>query len=149
MIASIISLFSKKENPLKDKWSFFVIPISVLMVTSSLYQTFSQINKELIEWNISLTWIGLLNWIPHIILFVGCQKYIITSIDRKRCVIALILGSIPILFSCFSQSFLNWHGPFRTLFGLIVWYQKPLDGFTGITGLFSNPNYLGAWLNII
>ena len=96
-----------------------------------------------------MTFVGLLNWIPHIILFVGCQKYIITSIDRKRCVIALILGYIPIIFSCFSQSFLNWHGPFRTLFGLIVWYQKPLDGFTGITGLFSNPNYLGAWLNII
>lgn len=37
----------------------------------------------------------------------------------------------------------------QTLFGLIVWYQRPIDGLTGITGLFSNPNYLAAWLNII
>ena len=44
---------------------------------------------------------------------------------------------------------LDWHGPISTLFGLIVWYQRPIDGIIGITGLFSNPNYLGSWLNII
>ena len=37
----------------------------------------------------------------------------------------------------------------ETFFGLIIWYQRPIDGLTSITGLFSNPNYLGAWLNII
>ena len=37
----------------------------------------------------------------------------------------------------------------KHLFGLIIWYQRPLDGITGVTGLFSNPNYLSAWLIII
>ena len=30
---------------------------------------------------------------------------------------------------------------------MIVWYQRPIHN--GITGLFSNPNYLAAWLHII
>ncbi len=96
-----------------------------------------------------LIFIDLLNWIPLILLFIASQKYLISSIDRKNSIIALILGSLPVIFSCFSQSLLKWNGPFKTLFGLIVWYQRPLDGITGITGLFSNPNYLGAWLNIL
>ncbi len=93
--------------------------------------------------------IDLLNWIPLILLFQGSQKYLYSNTDRRNCIIALILGSIPVIFSCFSQALLNWEGPFKTFFGLIVWYQRPIDGITGITGLFSNPNYLGTWLNII
>ena len=67
----------------------------------------------------------------------GWQKYIVTSIERKTSIISLILGTIPVIFSCFSQSLLKWHGPFNTFFGLIVWYQRPIDGITGVTGLFS------------
>jgi O-antigen ligase len=37
----------------------------------------------------------------------------------------------------------------ETLNGLIIWYQRPLDGITGMTGLFNNPNYTGLWLNLI
>ena len=92
--------------------------------------------------------IDLLNWIPLILLFKGCEQYLYTQCDRKNCIFALILGTIPVIFSCISQSLLNWDGPFRTFFGLIIWYQRPIDGITGITGLFSNPNYLGAWLNM-
>jgi len=33
--------------------------------------------------------------------------------------------------------------------GLIVWYQRPIEGITGMTGLFNNPNYTGLWLNLI
>ncbi len=145
IISIFISFSSNYLEERDDKINLILYTACIFLFVSSTINFFRIGTTN----NSYLTFVGLLNWIPHIILFVGCQKYIITSIDRKRCVIALILGSIPILFSCFSQSFLNWHGPFRTLFGLIVWYQKPLDGFTGITGLFSNPNYLGAWLNII
>ena len=37
------------------------------------------------------------------------------------------------------------------LFGLITWYLRPTDNgaITGLTGLFNNANYTGAWLNII
>ena len=37
----------------------------------------------------------------------------------------------------------------ETLNGLIIWYQRPLDNITGMTGLFNNPNYTGLWLNLI
>ena len=37
----------------------------------------------------------------------------------------------------------------ETLNGLIVWYQRPIEGITGMTGLFNNPNYTGLWLNLI
>ena len=48
------------------------------------------------------------------------------------------------------QKFFNIYGPFETLFGSIVWFQKPL--FTnnlGVSGLFSNANYTGSWLILI
>ena len=92
--------------------------------------------------NKSLTLVGLLNWIPLIFAYVGFQKYLLDNIDRKRCTLALIFGSIPVIFSCFSQFIFNWFGPMETLYGLIIWYQRPIDGITGITGLFNNPNYL-------
>ena len=47
------------------------------------------------------------------------------------------------------QSFFNWDGPLEIFNGLIVWYQRPLEGITGLTGLFNNPNYAGSWLNVI
>ena len=47
------------------------------------------------------------------------------------------------------QAFFNWNGPMETLNGLIVWYQRPIEGITGMTGLFNNPNYTGLWLNLI
>ena len=47
------------------------------------------------------------------------------------------------------QSFFKWYGPIQTLNGLIVWYQRPIEGITGMTGLFNNPNYTGLWLNLI
>ena len=33
--------------------------------------------------------------------------------------------------------------------GFIVWYQRPIDGLSGLTGLFNNPNYMGSWLKYI
>ena len=48
------------------------------------------------------------------------------------------------------QKFFNFHGPFKTLFGLIVWFQKPIVHNTDpISGLFSNPNYAAIWLVVL
>ena len=149
IISLIFSLTSSTENIFKDKLNLiFLISSSFLLITSIINFLDPKAINNITD-NSHLTLIGLLNWIPQIFLFIGFQKYLANSKSRRNCVLALIFGSIPILFSCFSQSLLNWHGPMQTLFGLIVWYQRPIDGITGITGLFNNPNYLGAWLNII
>ena len=44
------------------------------------------------------------------------------------------------------QYFFDFHGPFETLNGLIIWYQRKGTGFTG---LFNNKNYLACWLSVI
>ena len=46
----------------------------------------------------------------------------------------------------FIQQFLKIYGPFEYLYGLIVFYLKPVDS-TGYSGLFNNPNYAGLWLS--
>ena len=41
-------------------------------------------------------------------------------------------------------------GPFKFLNGLIIWYQRPIDEISGLTGIyFNHANYAGSWLTII
>ncbi len=149
LIGSIVSLINRKENPLKERWSFFLMTISTLMVVSCLYQTISQSNAELDEWNISLTWIGLLNWIPFFYLFISIKDFLKTTEQRLRVSILLLSGSIPVLITGFGQYFFNWEGPISLLNGLITWYLKPIEPHLGLSGLFSNQNYAGTWMSLI
>ena len=84
LISSIIYISNSKENLLKDKWAIFLILISVFMLISSIYQTYNQANKDLIEWDISLTWIGLLNWIPFFYLFISTKNFVATSLKDTK-----------------------------------------------------------------
>ena len=48
------------------------------------------------------------------------------------------------------QYWFKIYGPFEFLNGLVIWYNKPIEGTTdGVSGLFSNQNYTGLWLSII
>ena len=67
--------------------------------------------------------------------------------SREIFVLCLITGSIPVLISVNSSVFYIY-GPFSTLNGLIVWYQRPIKEFSA-TGIFNNPNYLAAWLSMV
>ena len=150
LIVSIFISFSNNDFDKKEDHINKIFYIACVFLTiSSVISFFEKIQISGFSDDLFLTFVDLLNWIPHIILFKACQKYLYTNKNRKNCIIALIIGSIPVIFSCISQSLLNWDGPFKTFYGLIVWYQRPIDGITGITGLFSNPNYLGTWLNIL
>ena len=149
LISLIISFKNNKSNIFKDKYNLCFLVGGITLLISSIFNFFNNQSINNISDNSYLTFIGLTNWIPQIILFIGFQKYLKDIDERKKCIFALVSGTIPVIFSCFSQVVFNWHGPLRTLFGLIVWYQRPIDGITGVTGLFSNPNYLGAWLVIV
>ncbi len=149
LIGSIFSLISRKDNPLKDRWSLFLITISTLMVISCLYQTISRSNAELDEWNISLTWIGLLNWIPFFYLFISIKDFLKTTEQRLKVSILLLSGSIPVLITGFGQYFFNWEGPISLFNGLVTWYLKPIEPHLGLSGLFSNQNYAGTWMSLI
>ena len=149
LFSLIMSFWNDLKKLINDKINLIYIASCFLVLLSAFFNFFDKNSINNISNNTSLIFIGLLNWIPLIFAFIGFQKYLLNDNDRKNCILIFILGSIPVIFSCFAQFILNWFGPMETLNGLIVWYQRPIDGITGITGLFNNPNYLAAWLNII
>ena len=150
LVISIFISFSNNNFDKKDEKINKIFYVAcIFLAISSTVNFLEKIRISGFSDNPYLILIDLLNWIPHIFLFQACQKYLHSSIDRKNCIVALILGSIPVIFSCIGQSLFDFDGPFRTFFGLIVWYQEPIAGITEITGLFSNPNYLATWLCIL
>ena len=149
LFSLIISFWIDLKKLINDKINLVYIASCLLLLLSAFFNFFDKNSINNISNNTYLIFIGLLNWLPLIFAFIGFQKYLLNENDRKNCILIFILGSIPVIFSCFAQFILNWFGPMETLNGLIVWYQRPIDGITGITGLFNNPNYLAAWLNII
>jgi len=133
----------------KDKLNIIFFVASIFLINSAFIH--SNFNDYLSEYrlNHSLSWIGLANWIPFFLCFWGFQPYLNSNTKRRRTEIALLAGTVPVIITCIGQSFFNWNGPIETLNGLIVWYQRPIEGITGMTGLFNNPNYTGLWLNLI
>ena len=150
IIISLISQTIKKRYAfLQDKQNILLLLISSLMVISCIVQNlFSNFDSELIIEK-HLTWIGLFNWIPFFWVFWSSQGFLKTKNDRKLISMILILSTIPVIFSGISQYYFGVVGPFRFLNGLIIWYQRPIDKFSGLTGLFNNANYAGSWLTII
>ena len=133
----------------KDKLNKIFFVAGIFLIISAFVH--SNFNDYLSEYRINheLSWIGLANWIPFFLCFWGFQPYLNSNLKRRRTEIALLAGTLPVIITGIGQSFFNWHGPMDTLNGLIIWYQRPIEGITGMTGLFNNPNYTGLWLNLI
>ena len=153
LLISLLTIIYEKiksnENIFLDSWNKIFIFCSLCLFIISTYKFFDQESINNVMGKGYLEYVGLLNWIPLFFLFLGFQKYLSSSLLRKRFSQLLIAGSMPVFFSVISQLFFNWETKRETLFGLIIWYQKNIAGYTGITGLFNNQNYLGSWLIII
>ena len=153
----ISGLLSSKKNFqkfLQDKWNLVFIFSSILMPLLALFQSnFIEPDGSIVplinNWEKSLTWIGLSNWLPLFFCFIAFQEYVSTEKDRNIFCKLLIAGSFPIIISGFSQFFFQLYGPFEFLNGLIIWFQKPVNPMEGISAVFSNQNYAGAWYCII
>ena len=160
LIASI-SKIKLYKNFLKDNWNYSLIISALFMIIGAiniyLDNSFILLNNQ--SWNSNLLIIGLFNWIPFFWCFWSFQFFLKSKTDRNICAILLIAGTIPVLVSGFGQYLFNWHGPFETFFGLIIWYQREINtyfnsdiynqNFAGMTSLFNNQNYAGAWLSIV
>tara|TARA_B100000161_G_scaffold253521_1_gene214104 strand:- start:263 stop:1561 length:1299 start_codon:yes stop_codon:yes gene_type:complete len=134
------------KNLKKDKLNYLLIIAGLIMISKSIFTSFLGTN-EITNWDSSLNWAGLGNWIPHFFIYFGAQSYVQSPTQRSLLAKTLILGTVPVLFSCFSQYFLEWYGPYELFNGFIIWYQRSRTGLnTPVTGLFNNPNYTGAWL---
>ena len=150
IIFSLISqTLKRRASFLKDKFNKTLILISVLMIISCVVQNLFNIYIKDYGIESYLTWIGLFNWIPFFWIFWASQGFLET--DKKRKIISEILcfSTIPVIFSGLGQQFFNWVGPLKFLNGLIVWYQRPIDDISGLTGLFNHANYAGSWLNLV
>ena len=137
------------KNILKDKANLLLVTVATSMIIKSLI-TSLVLKEELNNWDQSLNWIGLGNYIPLFLFYLGFQPYLNSDLKREKLGKFLLLGTIPVIFSCFSQYFLKWYGPYEFLNGLIIWFQRPLTEVNQpVSGLFNNPNYTGAWLAMI
>ena len=146
LIGSSIKI--REKNYFNDKWNCSLFVCGILILTNSLLQFFFIPNNYPVSWDPKLTLIGIFNWIPLFWIFWACQPYLNSHHKRKTFVITLIAGTLPLLITGFGQYFFKWHGPFKTINGLIIWYQRPItDG--GLSGLFNNQNYAGTWLNFV
>ena len=147
LLSSFLGLFNREDRFLEDKYNWILILSSFLMIFNCVLITVHFI--KIPELDQSLIWVGLLNWLPLFLCFWSFQKYLKTKKDRSISAKLFVMGSIPVLISGFCQNFLGLYGPYRFFNNLIIWYQRPIGDDGGVSGLFNNQNYAGAWLCII
>ena len=147
LFSLLISFLLKGSTLLNNKWNYPIFICFGLAIISTLKNT---IFSDQILFNYSELYISLLNWLPILLIFVGIHPFISSNYQKIIFSRLIIISNIPLLFSCFLQKNLAIYGPFSTLNGLIIWFQRPPGETTlSITGLFNNPNYTGFSLSLI
>ena len=148
LISSCLGCFICEKDYFKCNWnkSFFVCGLLIILSSFTHFFNLTYGYKDLLD--PKLSFVGIFNWLPFFWFFYGFQPYLNSKKKRKNSAIILISATVPVLLSGFGQYFFDWTGPFKTLNGLIVWYQRPISKL-GLTGLFNNQNYAGAWLSLI
>ncbi len=149
IISFILGSHNSTKNYFKDIWNIPFFIGGVLISISAFYHNFLLNNPAGNLWDSNLSYLGLFNWIPLFWIFWASQKYLVSDGDRRRFSLVLLAGSLPILIAGFAQNYFEIYGPFKTLYGLIVWYQREIINPAGISSIFNNANYLGSWLSII
>ncbi len=147
LIGTIIQI--KKKNFFKDNFNISFLLCGIIILSNAFLQRFFLTNNFQEIWSSDLTIIGLGNWIPFFWMFWAFQPFLNSSIKRKKFVYSIVSGTFPLLLTGFGQYFFNLTGPYETLNSLIIWYQRPISPPGGLSGLFSNQNYAGTWLNFI
>ena len=147
--SSIIGSFLQEKSFFKDKWNYSLISFGALILLSTFLQNYILVNIYDKVWDPKLSIVGLGNWLPFIWFFWALQPYLNSKQARILFSSTLLAGSFPVLITGYGQYFFNWTGPFETLNGLIIWYQRPIEIPGGLSGLFNNQNYAGTWLNFI
>lgn len=159
LIISIFSfIFEDNKNFKKDQINYLFLLVIVFMIISCIisYINFdigmveSYWNKKVIQNTQKINiFIDLCNWLPFFLLYFVSQKYLQNVDGRIKFARNLLIGTLPVILSFILQYWFRLYGPFKFLFGTIVWFQKPLEDGIGVSGLFSNQNYAAAWLTTI
>ncbi len=150
IISLAISLKERKLFLLKDVYNYLLFIAIGLILFSTINISLFNVPSALLKYDISLIWINLINWLPTFLYFWGFQNYLVTNKQRIIFAKYLIAGSLPVILSFLFQKFFSFYGPYKTLFGLIIWFQKPIiNKGDSIAGLFSNPNYAASWIVLV
>ena len=148
LLTSIIfAFFTNKISFLQNKWNLIFLICLILIILSTIFNSTINPRFNSLEFDKSIVWINLFNWIPIYFAFVGFLIYLKSVEQRLLFQKVLIAGTVPVIISCIMQKFLNIYGPFETLFGTIVWFNYK-HSLEEASGLFNNPNYLGMWLTL-
>ena len=146
----ITSLLSRRDNNyFADKYNLSLFIGGGFLIISAIFHSLGININQQYNLDSNLSWIGLANWLPHFLCFYGFEIYLSSPKERKAAGLTFLYGTFPVIISGLGQAFFNWDGPFKTLGGLIIWYQRPIENLTELTGLFNNPNYAGLWLNLV
>ena len=154
LISLIISFINnyKNKNDKKDILNNSLLICSIIFVLGAGNIHLNHNNYPIYgvlknySWDPSALWLGLFNWIPLFLVFLGFQIYLSKEKQRKIFAKCLFIGIIPVIISMFIQK-LKIYGPFAYLNGLVIFYLKPIEELGGFAGLFNNPNYAGLWLS--
>ena len=145
LLALVYGLAFRKNYFFADKFNIVLISVSCLMILSCFLFPFtdtSNLNSSNLV-DFTNPYLGLINWIPLFLCFWGFQSFLDSEKKREIVAISLVCGTFPLLFSGFTQYFLNWHGPYQLFNGLVIWYQRFNSGGR-MTSVFNNPNYAGC-----
>ena len=162
LITICISIYKNKADIFLDKDNriFLISAVGITIISIIHIFTIANLTIEKVGWdNINnvekifkaetspfSSLIGLSNWIPLFFCFFYFQNYLDSMKERKIIMKLFVAGTFPVLISGFGQYWFNLYGPLTFLNGLIIWFQKPN---IHLSGLFSNQNYTGCWLNIV
>ncbi len=156
LLISTIIYFSKNSLQIKkDRLGYLFGLVMLLMLISCIYCSLNTIDLSINSLEIKSNfgksdkiniWLDLLNWYPFFFFYWAFQKYLTFEEDRIKFAKFIFMGTMPVIVSCLLQYWFKIYGPFEFLFGTIVWFQKPISFGVGVSGLFSNQNYAGAWL---
>ncbi|MCQ9203146.1 MAG: O-antigen ligase family protein [Prochlorococcus marinus CUG1436] len=149
LFSLVISLQRNKNSYFADKYNFSFFMGGLFLIISAIFHSLGINLSQQYSWDSNLSWIGLANWLPFFLCFYGFQSFLNTPNERKAASLTFLYGTFPVIISGLGQAFFNWNGPLKTLGGLIIWYQRPIENFTELTALFNNPNYAGLWLNLV
>ncbi len=148
LISITLSILKFRNLILRNQFLYIYLICTGLMILSYLNSK-SIDYQNIIEFENNLSSIDLANWIPYFLCFLGFQYLLKNNRVRKYVGIFLLLGTVPVIFSCISQYWFKWYGPFTTMNNLIIWFQRSIQEGEGVTGLFNNPNYAAIWLTAI
>ncbi len=150
LISLIISLITNRNQIFKDNWNYPLFMSIGIILLSTINATSRETSFELLNYEKSIIWINLFNWIPILIGFFAFQTYLKSIKQKINFSKFLLIGTIPVIISCILQFNFNIYGPFSIFNGLIVWFQYPLEeSASAVTGLFSNQNYTACYLSTV